>query len=189
MNKKDVQTAIQSVLSRHLQNVCRKKFVNIGDVEAATKEVLDCVNPSAREPAFSTRILEGQEEENNIDDPHFDGKHYEKEIDQGRLTKTLENVFLFMILHGWVTDEEIAEGTGGYLPTVGRSRRYLKAAKWGAHTIEARRREVRGKKGGTWEYKLIPNKDSLTYKNFMKNRNKHMPNLVSETSAGTAIAY
>lgn len=114
--------------------------------------------------SYSEKIKQDVEEV-NLDDPHFKGERYEKEIDQKALARGFFKVFCFMAEHeGWHTDTEIADQTGVYIPSVQRYRSYCRSPEWGSHVVEARRRHG----CRTFEYRLIPNKESLTYKRFME---------------------
>ena len=117
--------------------------------------------------SFSKQIIDTSKEENNLDDPHFKGDTYEKEIDQKALKGDFFKVFGFMADHEgqYFTDPEIAEATGVYIPSVQRMRCYMKQKEWGSHVMIRRRRA--GQR--LYEFACFPNKESLTYHFYKKN--------------------
>lgn len=122
-----------------------------------TLETMEPVNP------FSKSIV--NEEESNLDDPHFAGeKGYEKEIDQRRLNKQLFTVFHFMMDGQWHTQQEIADA-GVNITSIRSRLADLRMKRWGGHQVLSER--VRDN-SGLWHYKLIPNKDSLTFQHYME---------------------
>jgi hypothetical protein len=108
---------------------------------------------------FSDGIKQEREEE--TDDPQFKGVAYEKDIDQKALKQGFFKVFVFLATHaGWYLDTEIAEHTGVYVPSVQRYRSYCCQPEFGGHIIERRRRAG----CRIFEYRMIPNKESKTWK-------------------------
>lgn len=127
------------------------------DLREIAKEAVDSLK------SFTVQITSASIEEDNLEDPHFKGVAYEKEIDQIPLAGAFFQVFKFMIEHeGWHTDIEISEETEVYTPSVARMRSYARSKEWGSHIVERRRRYNQR----IFEYRLIPNVDSLTYKKY-----------------------
>lgn len=114
--------------------------------------------------SFSSKITRGTQEENNLDDPHFDGAAVEKKLDQERLTKGIFRVFDFMHAGHWLTIQEIARGAEVPENSASAHMRSLRKARWGSHTVE----RMRVTESGLFKYRLVPNKDSLTYAHYLK---------------------
>lgn len=114
--------------------------------------------------SFSKAI--SSKEEDNLDDPHFKGVAYEKEIDQKALAHGFFKVFFYMAETEWSLDTEISRETGVYIPSVQRYRSYCRSVEWGSHTVERRRRAG----CRIFEYRLIPNKESLTWNEYLKSK-------------------
>lgn len=158
--KQEEQQRLRGILSSHLQKVSAQHFAKIGDVDAVLADVMRWHNDNAME-SFSKKVIAGTQEETNLEDPHFNGVAYEKELDQHALAHGLVTVFKFMVQHdGWHLDTEIAKATGVYVPSVQRYRSYLRDAVWGKHIVHRRRRIG----CRIFEYRLIPNTDSLLFK-------------------------
>lgn len=117
--------------------------------------------------SFSEQIARQTVEETNLDDPHFKGDTYEKEIDQKALSKDLFKVFGYMVAHEeeFLTDVEIADATGAYLPSIPRFRCYLKSPEYGMHNM-IRRRRVGSR---LFEHRILPNRNSLLYSAYVAN--------------------
>ena len=134
-----------------------------------TTQIVDAAASIFEEPkkeeSFSTRI--------NIDeeDPTYKGDV--EEVDVAPLNKGLFNVFDYMLKtwggDAWFTNFEIARGADVSLVSVGSFVRALRREKWGAHTVEKRRRGTTR----SYEYRLVPNKDSFTYRNYLKRTCTH----------------
>lgn len=89
---------------------------------------------------------------------HFDGKTYEPDKDQGRLSAQIGRVFRVMRDGTWRTLEEIATLTGdASVASISARLRDLRKPRFGAHTVERRRRGQAEK--GLFEYKLTLNTD------------------------------
>ncbi len=84
---------------------------------------------------------------------HFDGRTYEPAEDFVRLTGQNLRVFLLMRDGQWRTLTEIEGVTDDPQASISARLRDLRKVKFGAHTMDARRR---GGKGGTWEYRVTP---------------------------------
>ena len=135
------------------------------DAAERSKFLLEEIEKSLEEETFSTGIIERQKEEANLDTPHFFGAV--EEIDQKPLTKSAFKIFAWMVSHchdgeKYFTHEEVSASTGIHLTTVGNRIRDFRMEQWGAHHTPRRRR------GNTrmWEYSMIPNKESFTWKYF-----------------------
>jgi hypothetical protein len=129
---------------------------------ALLAEIFSRYNPKT----FSESIAQN-EEEMNRDDPKFFGKKgYDKEQDQKRLTKQMYAMFSYMLDDKWHTLQEIADGAPVTITSIRARMSDLRHPRWGGHTILAERKKE-GK--GTWYYRLIPNKESLTWKEYEKN--------------------
>lgn len=113
---------------------------------------------------FSEKITDATAEESNLDDPHFDGAAVEKKLDQERLTKGLFRVFDYMHAGHWLTITEIARGAEVPENSASAHMRSLRKARWGSHTVE----RMRVTESGLFKYRLVPNKDSLTYAHYLK---------------------
>lgn len=158
--KPEEQQRLKSILSGHLQKVCSQKFAKMGDVDAALADVMRWHNDNALE-SFSKQVKKQTQQEDALDDPHFKGVAYEKELDQKALKMGLVAVFRFMVEHPeWHLDTEISKATGVYVPSVQRYRSYMRDPVWGKHIVHRRRRIG----CRIFEYRLIPNTDSLLFK-------------------------
>jgi len=82
----------------------------------------------------------------------FDGATYQPHLDHKRLGKQLKAVLLLMQDHQWHTLSEASIATGYPEASVSARLRDLRKEKFGAYTLEHRRRGD----GGTWEYRLLP---------------------------------
>lgn len=155
---------ISAIMHKHMDAARGKPYIPMGMSDEAMKEISDAIETVP----FSESVKKQVAEENNLDDPHFKGEAYEKEIDQKALKKGFIKVFAFMVENcDWHSDIEIAEETGVYVPSVQRYRSYCRSVEWGSHVVERRRREG----CRIFEYRLIPNKASLTYKWYLKSHN------------------
>jgi hypothetical protein len=82
----------------------------------------------------------------------FDGHTYQPELDFGRLTSQLIRVYVAMRDGRWRTLDEIQVLAGGQQAAVSARLRDLRKSKFGAHTVE-RRRRGNGERG-LFEYRL-----------------------------------
>ncbi len=80
---------------------------------------------------------------------HFDGPDYSPALDHARLTGQIQRVYECVSDGQWRTLAEIGEATGDPHASVSAQLRHLRKDKFGAHTIEKRRRQ-----GGLWEYRM-----------------------------------
>lgn len=113
---------------------------------------------------FSDRV--SNEEEANMDDPYFPGDpDYSKEKDQEHLTKNMLKVFSFMVDGKWHTNADISRATGVPEPSATACYRAFRRKECGAHTVERRRQENSRER----LYRLIPNTESLIYRNYISN--------------------
>ena len=115
--------------------------------------------------SFSENIQNSEEQ--NLDDPHFHGSDYQKGKDQKRLIKGMLKVFEYMLDGQWRTIPEISEATGVYVPSVLRYKQYLARPEWGGHFVDKKRMT---EDGGVWLYRLIPNKESFTWKWYLEQK-------------------
>lgn len=122
--------------------------------------------------SFSEKITPNPEEE-NLDDPHFSGKTYEKGEDQKRLNKQMFSVFDAMIDEQWYTQQEVADKSGQCITSLRARFSDLRQPRWGRQTLLAER--VKGG-NGLWRYKLIPNKESMTYAKYIEQKNRTRDN-------------
>lgn len=86
--------------------------------------------------------------------PPFDGKTYEHEKDHGRLAAQLKRVRELMADEHWRTLAEISAAVGDPEASVSARLRDLRKGKWGAYTVERRRRGVDVR--GLFEYRVLP---------------------------------
>lgn len=84
-----------------------------------------------------------------FDQPDFDGATYDASKDKRRLTSQLGLVRTAMSDGRWHTLSELSAISGGPESSVSARLRDLRKEKFGAYTIERRRRER-----GLWEYQL-----------------------------------
>lgn len=92
--------------------------------------------------------------------PHFDGSDYDPALDHARLTGQILRVFGAMQDGAWRTLDEIAALTGDPHASISAQLRHLRKEKFGAHTVNKRRRGEPS--AGLWEYQLIANPNSST---------------------------
>jgi hypothetical protein len=76
------------------------------------------------------------------------------EHDVPRLLTQMERVKAALSTHQWYTLAEIEAYTGYPQASISAQMRHLRKPKFGAYTIEKRRRT--SGHGGTWEYRLTP---------------------------------
>ena len=88
-------------------------------------------------------------------DIDFDGPAYDPDLDRVRLAGQLLRVWDAMVGGLWWTLDELSERTGDPPASISAQMRHLRKDKFGAHTIEKRRRGLED--SGLWEYRLIPN--------------------------------
>ena len=84
--------------------------------------------------------------------PHPDGATYNPELDHRRLAGQNLRVFNALQDGEWKTLRELSEDTGDPEASISARLRDLRKKKFGAHTVESRRRGE--PKQGLWEYKL-----------------------------------
>ena len=148
---------LQRIVSFRLSEASRKQFTSIGDVNATMKEIMDCIESNE---SFSKRITKRGE-----DPPGTQQFHEIEGVDEKPLKKSAAEIFKFMTRNcaggkQYYTTDEIRDATGVHLVTVTNRIRDFRTPEWGAHQTPKRRRgDTR-----TWEYTLIPNKESLNYK-------------------------
>jgi len=82
--------------------------------------------------------------------PRFDGASFEVTKDSDRLGCQLAAVRDFMLVSGWRTLAEIEGATGYPQASISARLRDLRKEKFGAFTIERRRRHQ-----GTFEYRMV----------------------------------
>lgn len=87
----------------------------------------------------------------------FSGPAYEPIVDEIRLTKQIGRIFNLMIDGEWRTLQEIQETTGDPQASISAQLRHLRKKRFGAHTVDKRRRDEDIK--GLWEYRMIVNED------------------------------
>lgn len=87
--------------------------------------------------------------------PRFDGPAYEPKHDHARLTGQIEKIFNLMKDGKWRTLGEIEAATHEPAASISAQLRHLRKARFGAHTVDKRRRGEPGR--GLWEYRLIEN--------------------------------
>jgi hypothetical protein len=85
--------------------------------------------------------------------PRFDGPVYDPVVDQSRLTKQIKRVYECMADGRWRTLQEIADATRDPPASISAQLRHLRKRRFGAHTIDKRRRGVAER--GVWEYRLV----------------------------------
>ena len=95
-----------------------------------------------------------------LPETHFDGPDYQPELDFTRLTGQIKRIFILMADSKWRTLAEIASATHAPSPSVSAQLRHLRKPRFGAHTVERRRRGNAGR--GLYEYRLLPKKRSLS---------------------------
>lgn len=136
-------------------------FISQGYAQEKCNEIISVLEGMEPVNPFSKSIV--NEEEDNLHNPHFVGdKGYEKELDQKRLNKQLFAVFHFMMDGQWHTQQEIAD-SGVNITSIRSRLADLRMKRWGGHQVLSER--VPGQ-NGLWHYKLIPNKDSLTFQHY-----------------------
>ncbi len=141
---------------------------------------VDALRTVLFEESFSAKVIGLQEEESNLDNPHFDGAAVEKQ-DNPRLTKGIFRVFDFMMDGKYHTTAEIAVGAGVPENSASAHYRSLRKKRWGGHTIE----RIRVTDSGLFKYRLIPNRDSMTFALYMQDKPNPQPQkcLYCETEA------
>lgn len=85
----------------------------------------------------------------------FDGPAYDSKLDRGRLAGQIERVFALMRDGVWRTLSEIAIATKDHEASISAQLRHLRKEKFGAHTVEKRRRGE--STSGLFEYRLTVN--------------------------------
>ena len=83
----------------------------------------------------------------------FDGKAYDPELDQARLSKQIYRVYKLMRDGKWRTLREIHDATNGPEASVSACLRDFRKERWGRNTVNKQRRG--DPKQGLWEYQLI----------------------------------
>ena len=82
----------------------------------------------------------------------FDGETFKKSFDGERLSKQFDRVFNVMKSGRWMTLEEISLRSFAPAVSVSARIRDFRKPKFGAHTVERRRKD---ETRGVWEYRLI----------------------------------
>jgi hypothetical protein len=82
---------------------------------------------------------------------HFDGQTYAPEKDRARLGQQLGAVRVLMVDKRWRTLAEIATAVGAPEASVSARLRDMRKAKFGGHSVSARRRQG---VDSLWEYRL-----------------------------------
>lgn len=83
----------------------------------------------------------------------FDGRTYERDLDQRRLTGQAERVFRLIGDGAWRTLAEIHAATGDPEAAISARLRDFRKLRFGAHTIVGRRRGDMAR--GVWEYRMV----------------------------------
>ena len=83
---------------------------------------------------------------------HFNGPHYDHELDHSRLTGQIQRVYRTVITGDWVTLGEIEKMTGDPQASISAQLRHLRKERFGSHRVHLRRRGKR--ENGLWEYCL-----------------------------------
>ena len=83
----------------------------------------------------------------------FDGKSFDPKLDGKRLTGQMLRDWAVLKVGDWLTDEEIAVISGDPVVSVGSRRRDLRKERFGAWTVESRRRGDPSL--GIWEHRLV----------------------------------
>jgi hypothetical protein len=121
--------------------------------------LLDCA-----ETVYARKHQDRITEAANLADPDFKGDAYEKSVDQKPLTKQMLRIFHVVQDGGWYTLHEIHEKTGAPEASISAALRALTNQEWGRH-VKMRER-VPGKR--LWRYRILVNKESLTYLGYIK---------------------
>jgi hypothetical protein len=90
-----------------------------------------------------------------IEHARFNGPDYGPALDQVRLTGQIERIFSLMRDGRWRTLSEIESATGDPAASISAQLRHLRKARFGAHTMNKRRRGTRT--SGLFEYQVIVN--------------------------------
>lgn len=88
------------------------------------------------------------------DVPRIDGQTFDRAKDGVRLGKQALRLFAFMKGGGWWSLHELSRYTADPEASLSARMRDFRKDRFGAHTIERRRRV---EAGGTWEYRLVVN--------------------------------
>ena len=88
---------------------------------------------------------------------HFDGESYEPAEDRNRLKAQIVHVYELMSGHQWWSISQLCDaiwkrGMHASQQSVSARIRDLRKERFGAHTVDRRRRNKRG----DWEYRLVP---------------------------------
>lgn len=159
--RKMLQAKIYDIIHAHFEP-------NLFDTDATAKasklsaQIMQAIDESGA--SFSEKIINQRVEEQNLDDPHFHGPVYKKEIDQKRLTKQMLKIFAFMMDDEWHTLYEISINTEAPEASISAALRAMTRKEWGGHT---KLRERVAEHRGLYRYKIIPNKESLTFQSYL----------------------
>lgn len=151
---------LKMIVSQYMSESAYKKIATAGMVDECVQKIMELADAKS----FSEAISQN-EEEMNMDDPHFDGKAYEKDIDQGRLVRGHLKVFHLMVDSEWRTLREISAATRRPEASVSATLRDFRKKRWGSHTVDRKRHPDMK---GIFIYRLVPNKESLTWHNYIK---------------------
>lgn len=80
----------------------------------------------------------------------FDGPDYVPALDQARLSGQIRRIYDLICDGRWRTLGEMEAATGDPQASISAQLRHLRKRRFGAHTIDRRRRTP-----GTWEYRLV----------------------------------
>jgi hypothetical protein len=90
----------------------------------------------------------------------FDGETFDKDLDGKRLSRQLLAVKTLMWDGRWRTLRMIQTATGFPEASISARLRDLRKPRFGGFIVERQRRlDRRCKAGGTWEYRLVRNRD------------------------------
>jgi hypothetical protein len=84
--------------------------------------------------------------------PRFDGATYVPAVDHARLSGQLARVYEVMRSGQWLTLDDISNATGDPAASVSAQLRHLRKKRFGANTVEKRRRTATG---GEYQYRVI----------------------------------
>lgn len=91
-----------------------------------------------------------------IENPHFNGPDYTPELDHKRLTGQLKAIRDYMLDGKHRTLQEIASSLGYPEASVSANLRHLRKDRFGAFTLNKRRRpKLDGSIGSTFEYQVV----------------------------------
>lgn len=150
------EAKLKHIIGEELSAVSRKHFASQGDVDRVIQRVKECIVEKARR----------KEKEDNSFVP---GVGYDEKKDYKRLNKQMIAVFRVMLSGEWMTQQEISERSGACITSLRARFSDLRSKRWGGHQVLTERVKDGS---GTWKYRLIPNKESMTYQDFIQSRNE-----------------